>query len=96
VALDDARDEWAIDRVPVYVNKKSRVGHLDRDCDYLSMVPDGAIYLEHRSTSEPIRRRMCPNCSPTYLRPALEQHPAGLTADLQAEPVLSTAEGRGA
>lgn len=88
-------DLWGIDRVPIYVNKKSRVGHLDRLCDYLSMVPDGAIYVRHPSVAEPVRQRMCRFCSPTYLRPALELFPdPGLTADLHAAASLSTPEGR--
>jgi len=86
-------DLWGIDRVPVYVNKKSRVGHLDRLCDYLSMVPDGAIYVRHPSTAEPVRQRMCRFCSPTYLRPALEHFPdPGLTAGSQDGTPLSIGE----
>jgi len=85
-------DLWGIDRVPVYVNKKSRVGHLDRLCEYLSMVPDGAIYVRHPSVAEPVRQHMCRYCSPTYLRPALEDHDPGLTAGSQDEPPLSIGE----
>jgi len=59
-------------RVPLYVNKKTGTGHLDRDCEWLASVPDGAVRLSHANSSEPIRLRMCPTCSPTMLRLALE------------------------
>jgi len=55
--------------VPIYVNKKSRVGHLDRMCEYLSMVPDGAIFIYHPMGGV-VHRRMCSKCAP-YLLPTV-------------------------
>lgn len=60
--------------VPIYVNKKSGVGHLDRMCDYLSMVPDGAIYLYH-PLGGVVNRRMCRWCAPYSLPTVLPEEP---------------------
>jgi len=67
--------------VPVYVNKKSGVGHLDRMCEYLSLVPDGAIYIYHPMGGV-IHRRMCHWCAPYSLPTVLPEadHRADVTA----------------
>lgn len=79
--------------IPVYVNKRSRVGHIDRFCEYLAGVPDGALYVQRLFDQEPVRRRMCRHCSPVFLRPSLDCPDAGLTAVLHDQGPLSIAEG---
>lgn len=56
----------------IYVNKRSGVGHFDRACEYLSMVPDGALRVAHVASSTVPPFRMCRHCSPAPLvRPVL-------------------------
>jgi len=78
---------WAlpheVDPTVVYVNKRSGVGHLMRDCEYLTLVPDGALRVAHASSSSLPPVRMCRYCSPeSLLAPSFDEpdHRADVTA----------------
>lgn len=53
--------------VPLYVNKKSGVAHLNRDCDALELVPDGALRIAHVQCSALPPLRYCRCCIPSSL-----------------------------
>ncbi|MFZ1910361.1 MAG: hypothetical protein WAU52_14885 [Burkholderiales bacterium] len=54
-----------------WVNKRSGVAHLYRDCEYIAEVPDGALRMVQRGALA--RLRCCPSC----LRRVAPAHAAG-------------------
>ena len=53
--------------VPVYVNRRSGMAHLDRHCRALELVPDGALRIAHVQTSSLPPLRFCRYCVPSSL-----------------------------
>lgn len=53
----------SVDRL-IYVNKRTGLGHLHRDCAAIENVPDGALrFYHHRDHSLP-PLRLCQRCFP--------------------------------
>ena len=53
--------------VPLYVNRRSGMAHLNRDCQALELVPDGALRIAHVRTSALPPLRFCRYCIPSSL-----------------------------